>query len=63
MAALPADKVAIEREVVLAEGSRNILVLEPVYGAKPMIRPRASNVTDFKEGIRSLRVMLNGDAI
>lgn len=61
---LPADNVAIEREVVLSEGSSNTLMLEPVYGAaQPRSRPRISNATDFKEGVKTLRVVLNDKAI
>lgn len=59
--AIPADAIAVEKEITLAEGSRNTLVLEPVYRKMPVrSRPWNYNATDFKEGIRSLRVVLNG---
>lgn len=59
--AIPADAVAVEKEITLVEGSRNTLVLEPVYGKMPVrSRPWNYNSTDFKEGIRSLRVVFNG---
>ncbi|UTG93522.1 hypothetical protein [Geobacter sulfurreducens] len=59
--AIPDDVIAVEKEIPLAEGSRNTLVLEPVYGKMPVrSRPWNYNVTDFNEGIRSLRVVFNG---
>ncbi len=62
--ALPADTIAIEREIVLSEGSRNTFVLEPGYGTMPpRSRPWNYSVTDFKGGIRSLRAVLNDEAI
>ncbi|GLI37965.1 hypothetical protein KI811_09730 [Geobacter hydrogenophilus] len=62
--ALPADNIATERKIVLSEGSSNTLVLEPGYGTTPpRSRPWNYSVTDFKEGIRSLRVVLDGEAI
>lgn len=62
--ALPADTIATEREIVLSEGSSNTLVLEPGYGRMPpRSRPWNYSVTDFKEGIRSLRVVLNGEVV
>jgi hypothetical protein len=59
--ALPEDDVAVAREVKLAAGSSNTLVLEPVYGATAMrIRPTAYTETSFSEGIKGLLAILNG---
>lgn len=62
--ALPDDGIAIEREITLVEGKVNNLVLEPVYGTKLGKRRLASYRTNsFTEGIRSIRLMLNGQDI
>lgn len=62
--ALPDDEIAIAREISLNEGDRNNLVVEPIYRNKPgMRRPGDLNATSFKEGIRTLRVMLNGKEV
>ncbi|ABB33715.1 putative lipoprotein [Geobacter metallireducens RCH3] len=62
--ALPADNVATEREIILPEGSSTTIVLEPGYGtASPRRRPSSYTVTDFREGIRALRVVLNDETI
>lgn len=57
---LPADEVVVARELTLPEG-HNTLVLEPVYRASAgqglATYPGASS---FKEGISSLRVIVNG---
>lgn len=62
--ALPGDNVAVAREFTLDEGNLNSLVIEPVYSTKPMTRrPAMYNTVSFTEGIRLLRVMLNGKEI
>jgi hypothetical protein len=59
--ALPDDDIAVEREITLAEGTVNHLVVEPVYSTKPGKRqPGSYSLTNFKEGIRSFRLTLNG---
>lgn len=59
--AIPADDIAVEREITLPEGSRNSLVLEPIYRTEPgKRRPGFYGVKSFKEGIRGFQVMLNG---
>lgn len=62
--ALPEDEVAVAREITLSEGGLNSLVVEPIYSAVPgKWPPRHLNTRSFKEGIRSLRIMLNGKEI
>lgn len=62
--ALPDDEIAVAREITLNEGDRNSLVVEPIYSTKPgKRRPGMYSTTSFTEGIRSLRVMLNGKAV
>lgn len=58
------DEIAVERQITLADGSLNSLVLEPVYSTKPgKRRPGAYSTTSFTEGIRSFRLVLNGREI
>jgi hypothetical protein len=62
--ALPDDDVAVEVEIELAEGSRNTLHLEPLYGLKrEKQRPGFYGDTTFSEGIREFRAFLNGKQI
>lgn len=62
--ALPDDEIAVTREITLNEGDRNSLVVEPVYSNMPgKRRPGMYSTTSFTEGIRSLRVMLNGKEV
>ena len=62
--ALPDDGVAVEREITLIEGKVNSLVLEPVYSTKPgKSRREPQSTTSFTEGIRSIRLTLNGRKI
>lgn len=63
--ALPDDEIAVAREFTLSEGDRNSLVVEPIYSTKPGKRRPAmySSTTSFTEGIRSLRLMLNGKEV
>lgn len=57
--AIPADDLAIERVITL-NGNSNSLILEPVYSTKPgKRRPGAYSLTNFKEGIRSIKLTLN----
>lgn len=58
--ALPGDDLAIERQITLTEGSRNSLILEPVYRQPPgKRRPGFYGVTSFSEGIKGIRLLLN----
>ncbi len=62
--ALPDDEIAVAREITLNEGDRNNLVVEPIYSTKPgKSRPGMYSTTSFTEGVRSLRLMLNGKEI
>lgn len=62
--AIPADGLAIEREITLKDGSSNSLTLEPVYGTIPgKQRPGFYGVTRFTEGIKKLKIVLNGQII
>ena len=62
--ALPNDEIAIEREITLTDGSSNRLVMEPVYGAVMIKqRPVFYGATSFKEGLKRLRLTLNGQDI
>jgi len=61
--AVPADDLAVEREITLTEGS-NSLVLEPVYKATSgKRRTGIYPVTSYKKGIRSFKIILNGKTI
>lgn len=58
---VPDDDVIVVNEVVLSEGSSNILFLEPIYGAAARKqRPGFYGVTSFSQGIKGLRAYLNG---
>lgn len=62
--AIPDDGIAVEREIALVEGNVNNLVLEPIYNKTPgKWRPEAYSKTSFKEGIRGVRLTLNGQNI
>lgn len=62
--ALPDDGIAVERELTLKEGDVNNLVLEPIYATTPgKRRPGTYSSTGFMEGIRSIRLSLNGRGI
>lgn len=61
---LPADNIALTREVTLQEGQENRLVLDPVYGrVSQKKRPSANHVTDFQQGISRLVMTFNGRRI
>lgn len=58
--ALPDDEVAVAREITLKEGDYNTLVVEPIYSTKPGKRqPGTYSTTNFREGVRSIRLTLN----
>ena len=58
--AIPADDLAVERVITLAEGSSNSLVLEPVYRQTPgKRRPGFYGKTSYKEGIKGISLILN----
>ncbi|UFS72228.1 hypothetical protein LPW11_08545 [Geomonas sp. RF6] len=62
--AIPADKVVVEREITLAEGSSNTLSFEPEYRWAPgKERLRFYGTTSYKEGIKGFTVVLNGKAL
>lgn len=59
--ALPDDEIAVAREFTLNEGDRSSLVVEPIYSTKAgKMRSGMWGTTSFTEGIKSLRVILNG---
>lgn len=59
--ALPDGGIAVEREISLTEGNVNNLVMEPVYSTAQGKRQSGINIaTSFKEGIRTIKLMLNG---
>ncbi|BCS52831.1 hypothetical protein [Geobacter sp. SVR] len=59
--AIPADGIAREQEITLADGSINNLTLAPVYGAvSGKQRSAVGWVTSYKEGMRNLKMILNG---
>jgi len=62
--ALPDDGIAVEREITLVEGNVSHMVVEPIYNTKAGKRRTGMySSTSFTDGIRSLRVMLNGKEI
>ena len=62
--ALPDDGVAVAREITLSEGNPDSMIVEPIYRTTPGKRkPGIYSTTGFFEGIRSLRVILNGKEI
>ena len=64
VASLPADKIAIAKEVRLDEDKENTLVIEPVYGrVMEKKRPSANKTTGFQEGITTIVMTLNGRRI
>lgn len=61
--ALPDDEIAVAREIVLTDGKVNHLVVEPVYSSPPGKRRPGVSTTSFKEGIRTIRITMNGQDI
>ena len=61
ISALPGDNLAVAREVLLAGGSDYLLELEPdYYTGRNKSSTGLPGSTSFREGIRTLRVTLNG---
>jgi len=61
---IPEDGIVVAREVTLVAGELNNLVVKPLYGQNPgMRRPGALTPTSFKQGIKGVRVFLNGREI
>jgi hypothetical protein len=60
--ALPADDLVAEREVIIADGENNTLTVEPIYGSIPGKKRLGTfgRQTSFKQGINSIRLLLNG---
>lgn len=62
--AIPADEIMVERELALSEGGSNTMSVEPVYGAVAGKQgPGFYGVTSYREGIRSIRLVLNGQIL
>jgi hypothetical protein len=63
--ALPADDLIAEREVNISEGGNNTLTVEPIYGSIPGKKRTGTfgSMTSFKQGIKSIRILLNGKNI
>lgn len=68
--AIPEDGIAVKKKIILSEGNLNHLVMEPIYngnkksGKNPEERrPGARIETSFKEGIKGVRLTLNGREI
>ena len=61
--AIPADDLAVGREITLTEGSNN-LTLEPIYGGTSGKQcPGFYGISSFKEGIKWFRLVLNGKTL
>jgi hypothetical protein len=62
--AFPADGLVAEREISLSADETYALTVEPVYGSVPgKQRPGTYGLRSFKEGIKSIRLLLNGKNI
>jgi len=62
--AIPDDEVVFVGDIVLSEGSTNVLVLEPVYGRmQGKQRPGFYGRTSFTQGIDGFKAFLNGRAL
>ena len=59
--ALPDDEIVIAREISLNDGKMHHLVVEPVYSSAPGKRRPGVSTTSFKQGIRTIRLTLNGE--
>lgn len=58
------DEIAFERKLILADGSRNSLVMEPIYRTAPgKRRVGVYSMPSFQDGIRGFRAILNGRPI
>lgn len=60
VAALPGDGIAVEKEIYLIDATVNDLVIEPVYSPSEGKRRPGVGLTSFKQGIRTIRLLLNG---
>jgi hypothetical protein len=50
--------------LVFSEGENNSLTIEPIYGAVPgKQRPGRYGLKSFREGIKSIRLLLNGKSV
>jgi len=62
--AIPDDEVTVTGDIALAEGQSYVLVLEPVYGTTAHSqRPAFYGATSFLEGVRGLRMVLQGEEL
>lgn len=61
--AIPYDDLIFEREITLADKSDNNLTLKPDYCNIPKRRLGFLSKTSFKEGIKNLRFILNGQEL
>lgn len=62
--AIPDDEVVFVSDIVLSEGSTNVLMLEPVYGRmQEKQRPGFYGRTSFTRGIDGFKAFLNGSAL
>ena len=62
MIALPDDSVVIERNITLTEGVSS-MVLEPVYKPGGPGLGQSYRRERFYEGVKELRVLVNGNVI
>lgn len=63
--ALPADDLVAEREVIVADGKNSALTVEPIYGSIPGKKRAGTSgsLMSFKQGIKSIHILLNGKDI
>lgn len=62
--ALPTDDIVAGRDVIISEGENSSLTMEPIYGSVPGKHgPGTYGLTSFKEGIKSIRLLLNEKTI
>jgi len=62
--ALPADDVAAERRLLLADGKLNKLVAVPVYStSQEKSRITSNTASSFKQGVRSIMLIYNNSNI
>jgi hypothetical protein len=62
--ALPEDRVAIQRDILLDERTDSLLEVSPsYYSDRRQTGPGSAGATSFREGISGLELMLNGKAL
>jgi hypothetical protein len=62
--ALPGDRVAVQRDILLDERTDSVLEVSPsYYSDRSQTGPGSAGATSFKEGIGGLDLMLNGKAL